>query len=106
MHQLGSVELQRSATPAGTGNAFNIQRTADDGPILWRVRVTPNRRNARQAVGGLLVCLRYVLAHGMTNRAMELRAENNQSFMGVAGSLTAWDVDLRLSLMFAQASIK
>ena len=47
MHQLGSAELQRSATPAGTGNAFNIQRTADDGPILWRVRVTPNRRNAR-----------------------------------------------------------
>jgi hypothetical protein len=42
----------------------------------------------------------------MTNRAMELRAENNQSFMGVSGSLTAWDVDLRLSLMFAQASIK
>jgi hypothetical protein len=44
------------ATPAGTEDASLIYRR----PILWRVQVALNRRNARKAVG-CFYSLRYVL---------------------------------------------
>ena len=42
------LRLYSSATPAGTGDASGF---AEPRPILWRVQVALNRRNARKAVG-------------------------------------------------------
>ena len=75
---VGRSRPRRCATPTGTGDRSHLFAE----PILWRVRVAPDRRNARKVVG-VNVALK-VRAIPSGNRVSDWRAQAIKSRVGLA----------------------